>query len=92
MWPRKLVHYFKGNDQQKANHVASSLVTSSSTLQYTDSQLVDLKVKCARNLERRSAIDDITNEHVLLQCVAVQHTIKINHHSFYCDALNMQKL
>ena len=48
MWPRKLVHHLKGNDQQKANHVASSLVTSSSTPQYIDSQLVDLKVKCAR--------------------------------------------
>ena len=48
---------------------------------------------CSRNLERRNVIDDITNEHVLLQCVAVQHTIKNNnHHSFYCDALNMQKL
>ena len=81
MLPRKLVHHFKQNDQQKANHVASSLVTSSSsTPQYITSQLVNLKVTCGRCLERRNAIADVMNEHVVLQCVSVQNTIKKNNH------------
>ena len=33
-----------------------------------------------RYFERRNAIDDVTEEHIVLQCVVVQHRINRNNH------------
>lgn len=76
----KLVNISRQQQEQNANHLPTFTVTSTHNAQKRNRQSMQVKGTYRRDFERLNGIDDVTEEHIVLQCVVVQHRINRNSH------------
>ena len=81
-----LVNLSKHHYEQNANHLPTFAVTSTHNVQDRNRQSLQVKGMYCRYFERRNAIDNVTEEHIVLQCVVVRHRInRNNHRCVHCE-------